>query len=155
METILRAFEGFMEPLRFVVPGRPRGKGRHRSRWTGSFVQTYPDVKTVSYENLVKLEYERTGGKLIEGPVGVAILVIYGIPKSASKKMREDMLNGDILPSTKPDADNVAKAVLDGLNGVAYADDTHVTREICDRRYGEVPRVEVTVMKMPGRFKNG
>lgn len=54
------------------------------------------------------------------------ITVLHQIPKSYSKKRRAEMAN---TPCTvKPDCDNVAKAVLDALNGVAYADDACVTR---------------------------
>lgn len=36
------------------------------------------------------------------------------------------MLSGELLPTKKPDIDNIVKAVLDALNEVAYRDDTQV-----------------------------
>nr|DAQ86101.1 MAG TPA: Endodeoxyribonuclease RusA [Caudoviricetes sp.] len=44
-----------------------------------------------------------------------------------------------------PDADNIAKAVLDGLNGVVYADDKQIVELKVIKAYAEVPRVEVTI----------
>lgn len=43
--------------LKFSVLGEPAGKGRPRFRNAGAFVQPYTPEKTVSYENLVRLEY--------------------------------------------------------------------------------------------------
>ena len=55
------------------------------------------------------------------------------------------MLNGRILPTKRPDADNVAKIVLDGLNKVAWEDDTQVVEMMVIKRYAEEPLVAVIV----------
>ena len=49
-------------------------------------------------------------------------------PKSISKKKRAEMLEGKIWPAKKPDSDNIAKVVLDALNGIAYHDDTQIIK---------------------------
>lgn len=38
-------------------------------------------------------------------------------------------------PDKKPDADNILKAVLDALNGVAYEDDRQVVEVLCIKKY--------------------
>lgn len=48
----------------------------------------------------------------------------------------------------KPDIDNVVKAVLDALNGVAYRDDTQVIELHVRKSYSEKPRVEVCIEKI-------
>ncbi len=58
------------------------------------------------------------------------------------------MLGGKILPAKKPDIDNVVKAVLDALNGVAYRDDTQVIELHVRKSYSEKPRVEVCIGKI-------
>lgn len=153
MKTILRATEGLTEGAQFTVPGKPRGKGRPRFSTAGGFVRTYTDAQTASYENLVALEYERAGGKLIDGPVQVLIHAYFPIPKSTSKKLKDEMIDGVVLPKCKPDVDNICKAVLDGLNGVAYADDTQVSMLVAERLYGEVARLDVEIWRDRGRFK--
>lgn len=153
MKTILDAIEALTEGVQFTVPGKPRGKGRPRFSTAGGFVRTYTDAQTASYENLVALEYERAGGKLMDGPVRVLIHAYFPIPKSASKKLRGEMIDGVVLPKCKPDVDNICKAVLDGLNGVAYTDDTQVTTLVSMRDYGEIPRLDVKVSSDVGRFK--
>ena len=55
------------------------------------------------------------------------------------------MLRGCIFPSKKPDADNIAKIVLDALNGVAYEDDSQVINLSVQKRYSEEARVFVHI----------
>lgn len=136
----------------FTVPGKPRGKGRPRFRRAGNFVQTYTPAETASYENLIALEYQAAGGKLLEGPVEVYVTAWHPIPKNLSKAKRADMDRGMYIPHSKPDADNVLKAVLDGLNGVAYKDDTQVCIASICRYYSDNPSLTVQVETCKGRF---
>ena len=55
-------------------------------------------------------------------PVEISILALYPVPKYASKKTKNLMLNGCLLPTKKPDSDNTIQIILDALNGVAYCD---------------------------------
>ena len=38
------------------------------------------------------------------------------------------MLSGEIVPTKKPDIDNIAKVILDGLNKLAFKDDNLVSK---------------------------
>ena len=49
------------------------------------------------------------------------------------------------MPTKKPDLDNVLKAVLDGLNGIAFVDDSQVVNVCMAKHYDLTPRVAVTV----------
>ena len=132
--------------FRFMVPGEPVGKGRPRVVRRGGFTQTYTPEKTASYENLVKLEFQRQGGRMLkDGPVFLSIQAWYGIPKSVSKRKREAMMGGLIRPTRKPDCDNVAKVIADALNGLAWRDDSQVVSLLVVKRFGEEPGVEVTI----------
>jgi Holliday junction resolvase RusA-like endonuclease len=138
-----------MSRIEFVVPGQPRGKGRPRFARRGAYVTTYTDDQTAAYENLVALAYKAAGGQYrADAPMAVEIVAHYKIPKSASKARRQAMIDGAIRPQVKPDLDNIAKGVLDGLNGVAYADDKQVVALAIDKRYAEIPRLEVTASSM-------
>ncbi|MBQ1789616.1 MAG: RusA family crossover junction endodeoxyribonuclease [Oscillospiraceae bacterium] len=135
--------------FRFTVPGEPVGKGRPRVVRRGGFTQTYTPEKTASYENLVKLEFQRQGGRMMkDGPVYLSIQAWYGIPKSVSKRKREAMIGGLILPTRKPDCDNVAKIIADALNGLAWRDDSQVVSLHVEKRFGEVPGVEVEIREV-------
>jgi Holliday junction resolvase RusA-like endonuclease len=67
------------------------------------------------------------------------------MPASASKKKQQSMLHGGIRPTKKPDCDNIAKAVLDALNGIAYYDDSQVVTVTVEKLYSDTPRVEVEI----------
>ena len=126
-----------------TIPGKPRGKGRPRfSRATG---RTYTDDATAVYENLVKNMWMTVVGERLSGELAVSIEAHYAIPTSKPKKMQAAMRDGAMRPTTKPDIDNVIKAVLDGLNGVAYADDSQVVALSASKRYSDDPRVVVIV----------
>lgn len=73
------------------------------------------------------------------------ILAYYGIPKSKSKKIKEQMAKGLLRPTKKPDMDNVVKVIADSLNTIAYRDDTQIVDCQCRKFYSENPRVEVII----------
>lgn len=133
----------------FSITGKPFGKQRPKFSRAGGFVKTYTPKETVNYENLIKLEYERQCGSLppipADKPVAISITAEFQPPASASKKKREAMLNGSILPMVKPDVDNIAKIICDALNGIAYADDKQVTRITVRKIYSDFPKTRITI----------
>lgn len=129
--------------IAFAVDGEPKGKGRPRFTKNG---HAYTDDKTKQYESLVGLSYRNMSeGYKFTSPVRVTIKAFHKLPKGKSKKAVEDMLNGRILPTKKPDADNVAKIVLDGLNGIAWDDDAQVVDLMVTKAYSEHPYVAVII----------
>lgn len=135
--------------MRFTVPGEPVGKGRPRVVRNGGFTRTYTPEKTAVYENLVKLEFQRQGGRMLrDGPVAVWIAARYGIPSSASKRKQQAMVAGFIRPTKKPDCDNVAKVICDALNGLAWKDDSQVVMLHVEKRFGEIPGVDVEIREV-------
>ncbi len=133
-----------VKEIKFTVPGEPKGKARPRFVKTGDYARTYTPDETVRYENLVKLFYQQEAkGTKLNGEIAAKIIGVFSIPKSVSKKNREMMLRGKILHTKKIDCDNLAKIILDSLNGIAYDDDKQVCRLYVEKIYGEQPRVEV------------
>lgn len=136
-----------MDPIRILIPGKPVAKGRPRAARTKNGVRLYTPEKTASYEGLVAmLAHEAMNGRdPLEGPCSARIQVTLAPPASASKKVRDLMLAGAILPVTKPDLDNLAKSLFDAMNGIVFVDD----RQVCDfsinKHYGATPMVVVTV----------
>lgn len=132
----------------FEVPGTPRGKQRPRVvRQNGRTISFTPD-QTVQYENLVRWCYKTAENSKRfpdDMPLKVIINAYYEIPKSASKKKRAQMITGEIRPTKKPDADNIAKIICDALNGIAYRDDAQVVTCIINKRYSEEPSVSVEI----------
>ena len=132
--------------VKFTVLGTPVAKGRPRMTRQG---HTYTPQKTVAYENLVRLVYQRQCGSVKFGkdiPLDVRIAAYYPIPKSVSKKKRQMMVRHQLRPMKRPDTDNVCKSILDSLNDVAYHDDAQVVDCQVRKFYGEDPRVLVKII---------
>jgi Holliday junction resolvase RusA-like endonuclease len=130
----------------FVVPGDPHGKGRPKASSRGGFVRMYTPALTRQYEaQIARLaEIARGDWPVLATPISLRVIAHHPIPVSWSKKKQQAALAGDVIPG-KPDLDNVAKAVLDALNGVIYLDDKQVVRLVAEKRYSFDPRVEVYV----------
>ncbi len=80
------------------------------------------------------------------GPVTLHVLCSMPLPKAAPKAERVREF------TRKPDADNVAKSVMDALNGTAWLDDAQVTRltvEKLPRTRGAQERTEA-MLSWPG-----
>ncbi len=137
--------------VNFSVMGEPQGKGRPRFARTRTGVITHTPEQTVIYENLVKLEYQRQceGERFGDDEMlAMSIYAFYGMPKSASKKKKAQMLEGTIRPTKKPDLDNVLKVIADSLNGIAYKDDSQIVDTVVRKFYSAVPRVIVTISSL-------
>lgn len=139
--------------ISFFIPGKPRGKGRPRF-FKGHAVT---DSKTREYESLVGDRAQaamndlaraiglKKADAIIDNPCDVDVIAFFAVPKSYSKVKRECALN-QVLKPNKPDADNIAKIVLDGMNGIAFSDDAHVWRVVCEKRYSDtIEGVQVNV----------
>ena len=114
---------------KFTIPGKAQPKQRARTcrnKHTGRSISFTPP-ETVNYENLVKLSFINAGGEIIpEGAISLTIICNMEIPASASKKKQALMASNEIMPTKKPDLDNIIKSIKDGLNKVAWHDDSQV-----------------------------
>jgi Holliday junction resolvase RusA-like endonuclease len=126
----------------FKIEGQPQGKGRPKFTRDG---HCFTPKATREYENLVAEEYKAAKGETLDGYIRVNIKAYYKIPKSTTKINRGKIEAGIIKPAVKPDIDNVVKAILDGLNGVAYHDDSQVVYVDGEKFYAEEPCVLVEV----------
>jgi len=139
-----------MFQMMFTIPGDPRGKGRPRFARQGNFVKTYTDAKTASYEDQIRFYSLKAMGSTepIKRPVGVYIHIRVGVPRSYSKKRTEDCLSGLERPTKKPDWDNVAKSVCDGMNKIVFDDDTQVVDAHVTKVYNAEAGVDVMVQEL-------
>ena len=104
----------------FFFPYKPIAQPRHKIAARGKFARAYiPEEHPVhSYKYGLKIFAKKYYEKPFEGPIQISLT--FHIPKARSQK--------NVLPIIKPDIDNLAKAVLDALNTIAYKDDS----QICD-----------------------
>ena len=130
-----------------TVEGKIKGKARVRfNSKTGIAFSTNENVK---YENWVKICYKEQDGRYFEGNVRAVIMAYYEIPKSYSKKHRQKIKDGLEYPAKKPDGDNIAKIILDSLNGIAYRDDAQIIELVVYKRYTEeAERIEFELLEI-------
>ena len=106
-----------------IVKGKVRGKARPRKGKHGF----YTPNDTKSYEEIIRKEYIKQCNKKLDGPVEF-ILYIYKTKAKFTKKEKALIEEDKCWCITKPDADNVAKLVLDALNKTAYTDDNQIVK---------------------------
>lgn len=125
-----------------TIPGPPFGKPRPRHSAHATY-RTKPDKQ---YELKVRAAWRDAGSPTFgDSPLAVVIDAYAPLPPSRPKRITREPY---VL---KPDVDNIAKAVTDPLNGLAWDDDSQVTRLIVtkhDRARGETPRVVVTISQI-------
>ena len=133
--------------LSITIPGIPVAKGRPRFTTRNGLARSYTPAKTQRYEDLIRCEAANAmnGNSPLAEPVCMSVTAYVQPPKSMSKKKRADALEGTLKPTTRPDADNYAKAALDGCNAIIFRDDSLVTDLIVRKRYSERPRLVITV----------
>lgn len=133
--------------IRFEILGQPIAKQRPRVTRSGV---AYTPSKTVNYEGIVRYTYQSLYGQreLILGRIEAHITAIFPIPKSYSKKKTNELLAGHNNYDKKPDCDNLAKIILDSLNGIAYKDDSQVTVLHIAKEYGTQPKVIVELKEI-------
>lgn len=131
----------------FTVPGIPVGKGRPRATSAGGRARLYTPAKTVAYEGLVShAAAQAMGGHApLAGACLVELDITCPVPASWSKRKQAAALAGTIYPTTKPDKDNVIKAIYDAMNGIVWRDDVQAVDGVQRKRYGAVPGVRVRV----------
>ncbi len=118
-----------------VVEGKIKGKARPRfNTKTG---RAFTPNDTISYENWIRYCYREQCGEMLEGSIKAKMFVYYKIPKSYTKKRVELIRQCKEHPCKKPDADNIAKIVLDSLNKIAFNDDAQVVELIVIKKWTE------------------
>ncbi|XVG95837.1 RusA family crossover junction endodeoxyribonuclease [Eubacteriales bacterium KG125] len=135
----------------FEIAGKPQGKARARTFYNPRLgrSQTVTPRNTVLYENFIKECCLTSSSKekwFNKEPLEMCITTYFEIPKSTTKKNRALMESGELFPTKKPDADNIAKVICDALNGIAYKDDTQIVAlKILKKYTTDMPKVVVEI----------
>ena len=120
----------------------PKGKGRPRFTRNG---RPYTPASTRDYERIIRDAYRRQKLPLHTGGVVVALDFRRAIPASWTKAKQQLAMDGELECITKPDLDNLIKACMDALNGVAWADDKQVVGLIATKGYAEQASVTIEI----------
>jgi Holliday junction resolvase RusA-like endonuclease len=130
-----------MQHVYFEVKGDPVPKARARTVRKGGRTWSFTPKKVAVWEKVVKAEASKHFDQPLTGPIQVSMIFHMDRPKSRRK---------DVWVPTTPDLDNLEKAVLDAMNGVAYEDDRFVVAKNAQKRYvrRDEPRVCVRVTSL-------
>ena len=135
----------------FEMCGDPRGKGSPRfrvvkPRFKPQFVMTYFDRDTEDYVAALKqtAALAMRGRRPTTQPVGLLLHAFMPCFVSWSDRKALDALSGAILPTGKPDWDNIGK-MCDALKGVVWGDDSAVVDGRVIKRYSDRPALRVEV----------
>ena len=136
--------------ISFHVPGQPVGKGRPRIGRVAGQARMFTPAKTASYEGTVAMAAQQAmnGAPLILGPARAVLRLALTVPASWSRVKRSQALAGAVRPTTKPDADNVVKAIFDAINGVVWRDDSQVVELVLTKVYASTPGVSVQIEEL-------
>lgn len=133
--------------IRLVIPGRAVAKGRPRFSRHGKFVRTFTPEKTVTFESFVRILAAEAmrGQKPLDEPLAIRIDVTMQVPASWSARKRARALAGELLPTGRPDVENLSKSILDAGNSVIYRDDSLICDLSVRKRYGDIPQAVLEV----------
>ena len=84
--------------------------------------------------------------KPLDGPLSVVVEALFPIPESWSRRQFDRAVAGAVLPTGRPDVDNILK-MLDALNGVVWNDDKQIVTASIRKRYSNNPALVVKVSK--------
>lgn len=141
-----------MDGFKFVVLGEPVAQPRPRATSIGGMARMYEAAKDHpihAYKDAVAL-YCRQAMQAdpLTGPVRVHLLFCHELPKTYHRKRNPPK---EQWKATKPDLDNLTKAVLDALNGVAWQDDSQVVwlnSQKVTAAQGHEPYTEVLISEL-------
>ncbi len=125
------------------IPGTPVAQGRGRATRTPAGRARVYDPERSRVWKLKAATHMRRQAHVrpVYGPgvpIWVDIVASWPIPAKGGRR------DGDPRPS-RPDADNITKAVLDAGNGILWADDAQVVALSILKQYGDTPGVVVKV----------
>ncbi|MBD9528403.1 RusA family crossover junction endodeoxyribonuclease [Paracoccus sp. PAR01] len=141
-----------MTVYRFTIPGKPYAKRRPRAGYSPKLGRSITFNAPGNAEAEVSVAHY-AGQAIpapIEGPVRVQIVAVFEIPKSWSKKRQREALG--TLHTSKPDFDNLCKNLCDGMNRIAWRDDSQVADVRTVKIWGERNETLVEVGPCPRAF---
>jgi Holliday junction resolvase RusA-like endonuclease len=140
--------------IAFTILGNPKGKERPRMAYSDGRTFVYTPPQTMQYENNIRINYKRSIRHKFPAktPLAADIMAFYEIPKNIDGVVYKAMLNGDILPTKRPDGDNIIKIILDSLNNLAFHDDAQICKINFEKRYAKIPKVCVKIRDLEAKI---
>ena len=137
------------DSVKFTIPGPAVPQMGSRVSVRGGKPRLRKNPRTKEYQDRVAaIARQHAPPEPWDGPVDMTILISRGPLMSWSKWRREAAFKGKVRPTTRPDLDNISKAIGDALNGIIYTDDSRICLLTIAKRYAAKAEVEVRVTQM-------
>ena len=140
--------------MNFKILGVPQPKQsfkfaiRH-NKDGGQYVSKYQDGKVLGDEkDIVAQIVEQLPRNHVpwKGGVMIRIQYVFSPPNAFSKKSMERLRAGEkFYKTTKPDQDNLDKALFDAMQGRVFINDSQICSRLSEKVYGEIPRTEISM----------
>ena len=130
----------------FYVMGTPVAMPRPRVvRTPSGKTRTYNSSKSTTYKQMIKIHAKNAMNKahksMTERPLKMELTFFFKPPKSYTKKKLRAVETGELRYTKLPDADNLAKTVMDALNKLLYKDDSQIVELSVKKRIRNRGRV--------------
>lgn len=133
--------------LRLTIPGDPVPKARPRMGRGGI---VYTPTKTKTAEQAIAWAVKAAYGakEPHSGPVMAILTYRMRVPTSWNKVAKNAAIGGQILPTGKPDVDNLAKLTLDAIvEAGVIPDDAIITSLTVSKQYGSEPSTTIILQE--------
>jgi crossover junction endodeoxyribonuclease RusA len=124
--------------IELFVKGTPISKGSMKAIPGVPYPVAQNSTELRAWERAIRTEIRRIDTPAIMGPVVVGLDFHLSRPVSRKPVPKSgDIFKRYPVPATYPDVDKLARAVLDGLNQLAYEDDSRVILLVAGKKYAE------------------
>lgn len=131
----------------FTFIGTPKAQGRPKFARRGKFVAVYDPKDSAQYKNNVAAQIVAQKPVLIGQGIPVKLILEILLPRPKGHYGAKGLKDKYALlrHTSKPDLDNLEKAIKDALKGIVWYDDSQVDIVQKAKRYGEEPKVFIIV----------
>lgn len=121
------------------IDGLPKAQPRPRAFARAGHARVYDPGTAEGWKGAVALALRPWAGKRVGGPVRLSLLFSFLRPASHRTGAGVLRKGAPVEHVSKPDADNLVKAVLDACTGIGiWRDDTQVVSLTAQKRYSDV-----------------
>lgn len=131
----------------FWISTIPAGQARPKFARVGNHVHTYDPKHSKDYKADMKWQIIEQHPIVMQGPVSLIVDFMMPRPKAHyNKKGVKD--SAPYYHTSKPDLDNMVKALKDCAKGVLWKDDSQVCVTMATKKYAEVPGIKFYIQDM-------
>jgi Holliday junction resolvase RusA-like endonuclease len=135
----------------FFAPGIPKGQPRPRAFVRGKRAAVYDPGTAEGWKGQIALAWRELGiPAVIDGVLDVSLT--FHLPRPKHHYTAKGVLkpSAPVWHTVKPDADNLAKAVLDALTALSvWKDDAQVSSLTIHKQYGSPTGCQISITTLP------